>query len=348
MEELKFSEEIVGSIKGQDVVQYTLANDNGMEVSVLNIGATLTRIITPDKDGKLENVILHWMDVANYEQNPGFFGAVVGRVAGRISKAKVTLNGKAYHFTVNENSNILHGGNGFHSKFWTVEDQTTPHSAKVKLSYFSKDGEEGFPGNLNAYVTYSLNNDNELTVEYDADTDQTTLVNLTNHAYFNLSGDGKRSILEQEVYIDSDSIFELDEESIPTGKMLSVDDETAFDFRVPKTIGQNINDDSIFLKYGKGYDHLWKLNQGNKAIRLYDAISGRTMEVTTTEPCVVMYAMNNPSSYELNISKQDIRYGVCFETQRSAIGYNEVFKETCILEPDKTYHAATTFKFGIK
>ena len=117
MEELKFSEEIVGSIKGQDVVQYTLANDNGMEVSVLNIGATLTRIITPDKDGKLENVILHWMDVANYEQNPGFFGAVVGRVAGRISKAKVTLNDKEYHFTVNENSNILHGGNGFHSKF---------------------------------------------------------------------------------------------------------------------------------------------------------------------------------------------------------------------------------------
>ncbi len=332
---------------GKEIVKYTLENDQGMKVEVLNLGATLTKVMVPDQNGNFENVVLEWQDVNVYEQNPGYIGAVVGRVAGRISQAKITLDEKVYPLTKNENSNILHGGiEGFHSKLWQGEDISTQEEARLKLSYYSKDKEEGFPGNMQVTVIYSLNNDNELTIRYEATTDKLTVVNLTNHAYFNLSGDGKRSILDQEVFIDSDKILELDKESIPTGKNLLVDEEKAFDFRQSKPLGRDISADSLQLKYGKGYDHLWVLNQSDQAaIALYDPISKRCMEITTDQPCVVMYTMNNPPSERLNIANQEIRYGVCFETQKRAIGYNEVFKEDTLLRPNEVYTAQTKYRF---
>lgn len=331
------------------IIKYLMTNDVGMEVEVLNLGATLTKIMVPDKDKSFENVVLEWEDINNYEENPGYIGAVIGRMAGRIHQGKVTLDGEVYSLTQNENANMLHGGpEGFHHKFWNGSMKCTEDEVRLKLCCKSKDGEEGFPGNVEVSVTYILNNDNELSIQYEAVTDQLTIINLTNHAYFNLSGDGKRSILEQEVWIDSDRIFELDNESIPTGKYLSVDKEYSFDFRKAKPIGRDIINDSVQLRYGKGYDHLWLLNQTKeKSIELYDPISERCMQITTTEPCVVMYTMNNPPSKRLNIDKQEIRYGVCFETQKCAIGYDEVFKEPCILSPDVTYRSETQYKFAI-
>ena len=334
---------------GKTIIKYVLMNNQGMKVEVINLGATLTKIIVPDRLGRFENVLLEWQDINTYEQNPGYIGAIIGRVAGRIHQAKVTLNDKVYQLTKNENENMLHSGaKGFHSKYWIGEPQVTEEDVRVQLTCESEAGEEGFPGNVEVKVTYILNNENELVIRYEGTTDEVTLMNLTNHAYFNLSGDGKRSILQHQVWIDSDRIFELDHESIPTGRFLCLEEEKSFDFRTPKLIEKDINNDSIQLKYGKGYDHLWLLNQNHKkAIELYDEQSGRCMEITTTEPCVVMYTMNNPLNEKLNSAQQKIRYGVCFETQKCAIGYNEVFKEPCLLEPHSLYESETKFKFTV-
>ncbi len=346
---MKCDTSVAISNRGNRIVKYLMTNDVGMEVEVLNLGATLTKVMVPDQEGNFENVVLQWQDINVYEENPGYIGAVIGRMAGRIHKAQVTLDSRVYKLTQNENGNILHGGpEGFHHKFWDGCIKCTDDEVKLELCCKSKDGEEGFPGNVEVKVAYILNNENELLIQYQAVTDQLTIVNLTNHAYFNLSGNGKRSILEQEVWIDSDRIFELDNESIPTGKFLCVDEEPSFNFRKAKPIGRDIANDSVQLRYGKGYDHLWLLNQTNKkSIELYDPISKRCMEITGTEPCVVMYTMNNPPSEKLNIAQQEIRYGVCFETQKCAIGYDEVFKEPCLLSPDTIYQSETRYKFRV-
>lgn len=346
---MKCDTNVTLSNRGNRIIKYLMTNDVGMEVEVINLGATLTKVMVPDQEGKFENVVLEWQDINVYEENPGYIGAVIGRMAGRIHKAKVTLDNREYKLTQNENGNMLHGGpEGFHRKFWDGCAKCTDDEVKLELCCNSRDGEEGFPGNVEVKVTYILNNENELLIQYEAVTDQLTIVNLTNHAYFNLAGNGKRSILEQEVWIDSDRIFELDSESIPTGKFLCVDEEQAFDFRKAKPIGRDIANDSVQLRYGKGYDHLWLLNQTHhKSIELYDPMSKRCMEITSTEPCVVMYTMNNPPSEKLNIAEQDIRYGVCFETQKCAIGYDEVFKEPCLLSPDTIYQSETQYKFTV-
>ncbi|QEH67949.1 aldose epimerase family protein [Cellulosilyticum sp. WCF-2] len=347
---MKCDTSITISKKGNRIIKYLMTNDVGMKVEVLNLGATLTKVIVPDKEENFENVVLEWQDINVYEENPGYIGATIGRMAGRIHQGKITLDKKVYSLTKNENGNMLHGGpEGFHHKFWDAMVQCKDDEIRLQLCCKSKDGEEGFPGNVEVKVTYILNNDNELSIQYEAVTDQLTIVNLTNHAYFNLSGNGKRSILEQEVWIDSDSIFELDNESIPTGEFLSVDEEYSFDFRKAKPIGRDIHNDAVQLRYGKGYDHLWLLNQGEeKVVELYDPISERCMEITTTEPCVVMYTMNNPPNEKLEIAEQAIRYGVCFETQKCAIGYEEVFKEPCILRPDSIYQSETQYKFTVR
>lgn len=337
------------SRSGNRIIKYLMTNDHGMKVEVLNLGGTLTKIIVPDQKGNYENVVLEWEDVNVYEENPGYIGAIIGRMAGRIHRAQITLDETLYQLTRNENDNILHSGKeGLHHKFWDGLVMCDEHEVRLQLTCKSKDGEEGFPGNVEVKVTYILNNENELLIQYEATTDQLTVMNLTNHAYFNLSGDGKRSILGQETWIDSNSIFELDEECIPTGKILSLEEETAFDFRQAKPLGRDIANDSVQLRNGRGYDHLWLLNQtSGKSITLYDPISERYMEISTTEPCVVMYTMNNPPMEKLNSPHQEIRYGVCFETQKCAIGYNEMFKKPCLLSPRTTYESETKYKFGV-
>lgn len=335
--------------RGNEIIRYILTNKEGMKVEVLNLGATLTKIIVPDDKGNYENVVLEWEDIDTYEENPGYLGAVVGRVAGRIHQGRITLEDKRYHLSTNENEHTLHGGyQGFHSKFWQAKDTSTSEETRLTLSYESPDGEEGFPGNLKVSVTYILREDNQLILRYEGTTDQTTVVNLTNHAYFNLSGNGKRDILGQEVYIQSDAICQLDEQSIPTGHTLDLTQEKDFDFRQAKPLGRDIHHNNIQLKYGKGYDHIWFLNQKENVIELYDAISRRCLTISTTEPCVVMYTMNNPPSEKVKAKEQHIRYGVCFETQKCGIGYNEVYKEADVLKPGEVYLAETTYKFTIR
>lgn len=336
---------------GRKITKFSLENDKGMQIEVLSLGATLIKVMVSDKDGKLENVVLGWQDMNVYEAHPGNFGAIIGRVAGRIFKGEVTIGGEKYHFPRNAFENTLHGGvNGFHTKDWEATFEESDDTISLKMNYLSRDGEEGFPGNLKVTVIYTLNNDNQLTINYEAITDKETIVNLTNHAYFNLSGNAKRDIYEHEVYIDSDVIYELDEELIPTGKMLHLEDEPCFDFRIPKKLGQDIHKENEQLKKGCGYDHIWQLNQGKEAISLYDSISKRCMTVTTSEPCVVVYTMNHTKDSLVlsNGMVQKPRLAICFETQKAAIGYNEVNRQAIILKPDNIYKQQTTFSFSIK
>lgn len=344
------SEKIVLN-SGRKITKFTLVNNQGMEVEAISIGATLTKITAPDQNGTYENVILGWQDLNVYEQHPGNFGAVVGRVAGRICKGTATIAGKEYHFPTNDSGNTLHGGShGFHTQDWHGEMSVFEHKVCLKMTYFSKDGEEGFPGNLKASVTYTLKDDNTLSLDYEATTDQETIVNLTNHAYFNLSGDGKRDILGQELCVSSDEIYELDHELIPTGKMIDLDDEPIFDFREQKCIGRDINKENIHLKNGLGYDHLWKLNKQKDAISLYDSVSKRYMTVTTSEPGVVVYTMNHADDPTVlsNGNPQKPRFAVCLETQKPAIGYNESGRQAVTLKPNEIYEQHTTFSFSVK
>ncbi|MBQ1274668.1 MAG: aldose epimerase family protein [Cellulosilyticum sp.] len=336
---------------GRNVTKYILKNHKGMEVEVISIGATLTKITAPDKDGNYENVILGWQDLNVYEQNPGNFGAIIGRIAGRVFKGTVTIADKEYHLPVNNFRSTLHGGNkGFHVRDWQGEMNIKEDSVSLVMYYLSKDGEEGFPGNLKVKVTYTLKDDNSLTLDYEAETDQETIVNLTNHAYFNLSGEAKRDILGHELCIKSDEIYDLDEELIPTGKLIKLDQEPIFDFREPKCIGQDINKENRHLKNGSGYDHLWKLNTNENAINLYDSISKRNMFITTSEPGVVVYTMNHADNPMLlsNGKLQEIHYAVCLETQKPAIGYNEQGRQAVILKPGEIYTQHTMFKFTVK
>lgn len=347
---MNISQKEVILASGKKIMQYTLVNDQQMCVEILSLGATLTKICVPDYEGKIENVILGWQDLNLYEEHPGNFGAVVGRVAGRIYKGQITLNQKLYELPINALTNTLHGGvNGFHKKDWMGEMSQTVDEVTLKLTYLSEDGEEGFPGNLKTSVIYRLNNQNQLTLEYEATTDQETVVNLTNHAYFNLSGEGKRDILGQEVFMDSDTLYALDETLIPTGKMISVEEKSCFNFKKAKALGKDIEEKDEMLVYGRGYDHIWKLNQGNEAIKLYDPISRRVMTVTTTASAVVMYTMNYASDpYKLsNGALQKPRDAVCFETQEPAIGYNEINKQEIILKPGEKYSQQTVFTFTI-
>lgn len=336
---------------GKVITKYALTNDNGMKVELISLGATIRKIIVPDAEGNFENVVLDWQDIEVYEQHPGSFGAIVGRTAGRICNGEVTIDGETYHFYKNNNGNTLHGGKlGFDHKNFNGKAVIDQEGAKVVFTYLSVDGEEGYPGNLEVEITYTLKNDNSLTITYKGETDKDTIVNLTNHAYFNLSGNAKRSVLDQEVFLNSDEIYRSDANLIPDGTMISVDDMPEFDFRVPKAIGQDIHADNEVLKYGGGYDTVFKLKEGNDvAAKLFDAISRRYMTVTTDAPCVVMYTMNGADSSLIlsNGKSSKPYYAVCFETQRPPIGHNEVFKEFVLLNKGEVYTQTTTFKFGI-
>ena len=335
---------------GTSITKFLMVNDNGMEVEVINLGAILTKIIVPNKENEFENILLSWQDINGYEKNPGNYGAVVGRTAGRIWNGQVTIEDKVYHFYKNNNGSTLHGGQvGFDHKVFEGEAVLTQDSARVKLTYLSEDGEEGYPGNLQVEITYILKNDNSLTIDYKGVTDKTTIVNLTNHAYFNLSGDGKRSILEQEVYLNSDHIFATDNNLVPDGRMISVEDAPAFDFRELKKIGKHIHSEDELIKSCSGYDHVYKLKEGEKAAQLVDKVSGRCMTVTTTEPCIVFYTMNGVDEdwRFANGKEPEPYYGVCFETQKAPIGINEVFKEDVLLKQNQVYTQSTTFKFEV-
>ncbi|WP_106496496.1 aldose epimerase family protein [Lentibacillus sp. Marseille-P4043] len=328
--------------------EYTLTNDNGMAVSILNYGGIITKIIVPDKDGTMENVVLSYDDYADYEENPHFFGALIGPVAGRIQHASFHLEGGTYKLEKNEGSHHLHGGsNGFHHKIWDAETFQTNDSVGLKLAHASKDRENGYPGNREVTVTYTLNNANELSLDYWASTDQTTAMALTNHSYFNLTGNLKKPVHNHHVTFASDWIVELDHELIPTGKLMETS-ETSFAFHNGRMLGDGFQSDSIQHHIaGNGYDHYFLFNtEGNVIVN--EANSGRVMTVKTDQPGMVMYTANGlDDGLRLSEGLSQKHLGVCFETQASPASLHHKGFPSVLLHAGEEYKKRTVFSFGV-
>ena len=252
---------------GTDVSQYTLKNSNGMHVSVINYGGIITSWKAKDRDGNYKDIVLGFNDLSEYESSSPYFGALIGRYGNRIKEGKFNLDGVEYTLAVNNGENHLHGGlKGFDKVIWDIEEDVNESSASLVLSYLSNDMEEGYPGNLDVKVTYTLSNNDELKVRYEAETDRSTVINLTQHTYFNLSADLSRHILDHQITIYADSFLPTDSTLIPTGELKDVEG-TPFDFRELKRVGDDINESDRQLTFGNGYDHCWVLNNQDEGIR---------------------------------------------------------------------------------
>jgi aldose 1-epimerase len=336
-----------GKVDGKEVYLFTLSNDKGTEVKISNYGGTVTSFITPDKNDKKSEIIVGFDSLNQYLQKPPYFGALIGRYGNRIANAKFTLDGTTYHLAANDGKNTLHGGlKGFDKVVW---DATIPNDSvpSLTLKYLSKDGEEGFPGNLNVTVNYTLTNDNELKIEYNAVTDKPTPVNLTNHTYFNLSGDVNNTILDESLMIDADKYTPVDSTLIPTGKITAVKG-TPYDFTSPKKIGQDIG------QVKGGYDFNWVLNRKDSSLQkvavLTDSISGRSLEVYTTQPGLQFYTGNFLDGKFINRDGKPIKQhaALCLETQHFPDSPNEPGFPSTILRPGEKYHSVTVYKVVVK
>lgn len=345
-----------GTMKnGESIDKYTLKNANGMQVDILTYGGIITNWTAPNKEGVYQDVVLGYNNLEEYLKSTPYFGAIIGRYGNRIAKGKFSLDGKEYDLAKNDGSNHLHGGiKGFDKVIWAATESTTnENKATLKLTYLSKDMEEGYPGNLQTEVTYTLNNNNELEVLYEATTDKKTVVNLTQHSYFNLSGDFSKKILDHEITINADAIIPVDKTLIPTGKLEDVTG-TPFDFRQAKLIGKDIEVSHDQLKKGLGYDHCWVLNNQDSGMRLaasaYHQESGRLLEVFTTEPGVQLYTGNflDGTLPAKNGKMYENRTGFCLETQHYPDAPNQSNFPTVVLNPDEKYTSKTTFKFSVK
>jgi len=340
---------------GKTAELYTLKNKNGMQVSITNFGATVVSIMVPDKAGKVADVALGYDDLAGYELNKNYLGVLVGRYGNRIAHGKFSIDGTEYTLAKNNGDNSLHGGiKGFNKALWKAKDVSKGGEAAVEMKYVSKDGEEGYPGNLSVTVIYTLTNKNELKIDYSATTDKKTVVNLTNHTYFNLAGQGNGDILKQELMIDADTFTPVDAGLIPTGELKKVED-TPFDFRKPTAIGARIDAGDEQIKLGGGYDHNFVVNRKaatglSLAAQVSDPASGRTMEVWTTEPGVQFYTGNFlDGSFK---GKGGITYqkrtAFCLETQHFPDSPNHPSFPTTLLKPGEKYHTTTVYKFETK
>lgn len=334
------------------VDSYTLKNQQGMEVQIITYGGIITSLKVPNKAGVIEDVVLGYPTLAQYEKSSPYFGALIGRYGNRIAKGKFSLDGTEYALATNNGPNHLHGGEkGFDKVVWSAE--VLDDEGALKLSYLSKDMEEGYPGNLKTIVTYTLTEDNALEVFYEATTDKKTIVNLTQHSYFNLSGDFSKTILDHEIMINADAFIPVDKTLIPTGELKEVAN-TPFDFRTAKPIGQDIDVENDQLKNGLGYDHCWVLNNQNQGIRLtataFDKASGRFMEVFSDEPGIQLYTGNFLDG--TLPSKQGGTYayrtGFCLETQHYPDSPNQKEFPSVVLNPGETYKTKTSFKFSTK
>lgn len=332
----------------EDVWEYMLRNDHGLEVHCLNYGCIITKILAPDRRGNFENIVLCFENIDEYEQNPPFLGAVIGRVAGRIKGAEFMLDEKNYSLEKNEGENHLHGGrNGFHTVLWDAELIEEENQVGVCFSYISLDGEGGYPGTVTVQVTYLLNNQNEFLIQYQAKTDQKTILNLTNHTYFNLSGNAKRTVLGHTLKLDSSQFLELDDPLLPTGKKLDVTG-TVFDFRNGRKIGDGVVSNHPQNRLvGNGYDHPFLLNSHwNEEIALWDEESGRKVVVETDEPSVVLYTGNSlTGDLKVNGVTCQKYLGICLETQGLPDAIHHSSFPTVILDKDETYTTKTKFMF---
>jgi aldose 1-epimerase len=340
---------------GQHVQLYKLTNKNGMEVEISNFGGVVQSLKVPDKNGKFDDVVLGYDKLEGYVTDKSSFGALIGRYGNRIAHGKFTLDGHSYTLATNNGENHLHGGVvGFNKKVWTAKEAPGAKSQSLTLNYLSKDGEEGYPGNLNVTVIYTLTDNNELKIQYDATTDKNTIVNLTNHSYFNLSGQDAGEILGHELTLHADKFTPVGPTLIPTGELREVKG-TPFDFTKSTAIGARIGQSDEQLKFGNGYDHNWVLNGGitrnpRLAAEVYDAKSGRVMDVLTTEPGVQFYTGNflDGTVHGKGGHVYNFRNGLCLETQHYPDSPNHPDFPTTELKPGQKYHTITIYKFLIK
>lgn len=341
----------VDTVAGKPVALYTLTNDNGMEVCVTNFGGRIVSVMVPDKNGKMQDVVLGHDSIADYENIDGNFGALIGRYGNRIEKGKFELMGNTYNLPINNFGHSLHGGpQGFHNQVWTA-NQTD--KSTIELTLLSKDGDAGYPGNLNVKVVYKLTADNAIDITYTATTDKPTVVNLTNHSYWNLGGDPSKDILDNELMVDADEITPIDSTFMTHGDFMKVDG-TPFDFRKAKTIGQDINANDEQLKNGHGYDHNFVLNTkgdvSKVAASVYSPKTGIVMDVFTTEPGVQIYVGNFLDGKV--VGKKGIAYpyrsAIALETQHYPNSPNCKTYPSTVLKPGETYSSHTVYKFSVR
>ena len=339
---------------GQAVDLYTLTNKNGMEVAISNYGGTVVSLKAPDNKGKFDDIVLGYDKVKDYEAGKAYFGAIIGRYGNRIGKAKFSIGKSNYTLATNNGENTLHGGNvGFNRRVWTAKDVSGPTGAALELIYLSKDGEEGFPGNLSCKVVYTLTEQNSLKIDYSATTDKETVVNLTNHSYFNLTGQGNGDILQHHLLLHADRFTPVDAGLIPTGELRPVKG-TPFDFLKPTAIGARINQDEEQIKLGMGYDHNFVLNRGIKngalalAAVVHEPTTGRVLEVWTTEPGVQFYTGNFLDGTGTGKGGKPYarRTAFCLETQHFPDSPNHPAFPSTLLKPGAHYRTTTVYKFS--
>lgn len=330
---------------------FKLANASGMEVVITDYGARIVSLIVPDGNGKPADVVVGFGDPVLFLGRNPYFGAIVGRYANRIAKGRFTLNGAAYSLATNGGPNSLHGGaEGFDRKFWTVT-QPAGNGSRLELGYHSQDGEEGYPGNLSVAVTYALNEENSLRIDYTATTDKDTVLNLTNHAYFNLAATNSDSNLGTEITLNAGQFTPIDGALIPTGEIRAVDG-TPLDFRKPAAIGQRIGADYEQLKLAGGYDHNYVLDRAGDGIefaaRAHDPATGRVLEVWTTEPGIQFYSGNFLDGSLVGKSGKAVsrRSAFCLETQHFPDSPNHPNFPSTMLRPGEEYRQTTVFKFS--
>lgn len=337
--------------EGAGVTLFTCTNKNGLVMKVMSYGATVVSLETPDKNGKLANIQLGFPKLEGYLQRHPYFGSTVGRYGNRIAKGRFSIDGKEYKLATNNGPNHLHGGiKGFDAVLWKAEEVKGADSAGVKFTYKSKDGEEGYPGNLDVSVVYSLTNNNEMRIEYTATTDRPTVVNLTNHCYWNLGGAGSGDILKTQLMLAADKYLPIDAGSIPTGELAPVKG-TPMDFTTPHAIGERIGELKKEPHQTKGYDHCYVLRaQDGKlalAARAKDPASGRVMEVHTTEPGIQLYCGNFlDGSASGGGYKQHEAF--CLETQHFPDSPNQPKFPTTVLRPGERYRSTTVHKFSVE
>ena len=334
-----------------DIERFTLKNGRGLQVDLLDYGATIMSVRAPDRFGRFEDVVLGFDRADEYRGEHPYLGAVVGRYANRIARGRFELDSRRYELATNDGPNHMHGGErGFDAYVWNA---AVEQANAVTFSRTSPDGEEGYPGQLDVAVTYVLTDDNDLVVRYTATTDRTTVINLTQHTYFNLAGHGEGDILGHELTLDADRFTPVDDTQIPTGEILPVEG-TPFDFRAPVTIGARIGEPHPQLERGQGYDHNWVLNAPGDpsvvAARVLHPSSGRTLEVRTTEPGLQFYSGNLLDGSLTG--KGGVRYtkhaGLCLETQHFPDSPNHPSFPSTVLRPGEAFRSMTVFRFGVE
>ena len=340
------------TMDGTGVDQFILSNNNGMEVRIITYGGIITSWTAPDKNGDYKDIVLGYNTLAEYEAETPYFGALIGRYGNRIAKGKFSLDNQEYTLAVNNGVNHLHGGlKGFDKVIWDAKTIVSDSTVSLELSYLSKDMEEGYPGNLETKVTYTLNNKDELSVNYEATTDKPTIVNLTQHSYFNLTADFNQDILGHELVINADSFLPVDKTLIPTGEFRDVTG-TPFDFRTSKAIGTHIDNENIQLKNGLGYDHCWVLNDQNTGVRFvasaYEPVSGRLLEVFSDEPGIQFYSGNflDGTLPSKNKGMYQHRTGFCLETQHYPDSPNQKNFPSVRINPGEKYNSKTVFRLS--